>query len=167
MWSLTPPELRRAFACFPSGVTAVCALVGDAPAGLVANSFTSVSLEPPLVSICIANSSKTWPTLRSTARLGVSVLSEAHSTIVRDLSALDPSNRFRNVDWSATSAGAVLVNGSSLAIECILDDEIAAGDHVIALLAITAIEADPAREPLVFHGSTLRLLADLADVEAS
>lgn len=55
-------QLRPAFGCFPSGVTAVCADVDGVPAGLAASSFTSVSVEPPLVSVCMQHSSTTWPT---------------------------------------------------------------------------------------------------------
>jgi hypothetical protein len=60
---MTPPagRLRRVFSAFPSGVTAVSALIDGRPVGIAASSFTSVSLDPPLVSVCIAHSSTTWP----------------------------------------------------------------------------------------------------------
>ena len=54
-------ELRRAFGCFPSGVTAVCAIIDGEPVGMAASSFTSVSIDPPLASICVQKSSTTWP----------------------------------------------------------------------------------------------------------
>src|SRR3546814_7956938 len=60
-----PAQLRAAFGCFPSGITAVCALIDGKPVGMAASSFTSVSLDPPLVSVCIQNRSKTWRQLRS------------------------------------------------------------------------------------------------------
>src|SRR5258706_352547 len=53
-------ELRRAFGCFPSGVVGLCALVNAVPVGMAASSFTSVSLDPALVSVCVASSSTTW-----------------------------------------------------------------------------------------------------------
>lgn len=56
--------LRRAFGCFPTGVAAVCAVAETGPVGMAVSSFTSVSLEPPLLSVCMQNSSTTWPTLR-------------------------------------------------------------------------------------------------------
>ena len=61
---LDPARLREAFGSFPSGVVAVAAEVDGALIGLAASSFTSVSLDPPLVSVSLANSSKTWPDLR-------------------------------------------------------------------------------------------------------
>jgi flavin reductase (DIM6/NTAB) family NADH-FMN oxidoreductase RutF len=63
--------LRSVFGCFPSGVTAVCAEVDGALIGMAASSFTSVSLSPPLVSVCVQNSSKTWPVLRECCRTSV------------------------------------------------------------------------------------------------
>jgi flavin reductase (DIM6/NTAB) family NADH-FMN oxidoreductase RutF len=83
--TLTAGALRRAFAMFPSGVTAVCATVEGRPVGLAASSFTSVSLDPPLVSVCIAHTSSTWPLLRAAGRVGVSVLAEGHASIARQL----------------------------------------------------------------------------------
>ena len=79
-------ELRRAFGCFPSGVTAVCAIIDGEPVGMAASSFTSVSIDPPLASICVQNSSTTWPRLRNQPRLGLSVLAEDHTDAAISLS---------------------------------------------------------------------------------
>ena len=62
-------ELRRVFAAYPTGVAAIAALVEGTPAGIAASSFVSVSLDPPLVSVCVAHTSTTWPTLRNARRL--------------------------------------------------------------------------------------------------
>src|SRR3984957_1193727 len=79
--------LRQAFGCFPSGVTAFCGMVAGAPEGIAASSFTTVSLEPPLVSVCVANTSTTWPKLANLERFGLSVLAGEHGPIARSLSA--------------------------------------------------------------------------------
>lgn len=63
--------LRQAFGCFPSGVTAFCGLLDGAAEGMAASSFTSVSLDPPLVSVCVAKTSTTWPKLATLDRLGL------------------------------------------------------------------------------------------------
>jgi hypothetical protein len=63
--------LRQAFGAFPSGVTAFCGLIDGVAEGMAASSFTSVSLDPPLVSVCVANTSTTWPKLARLDRLGV------------------------------------------------------------------------------------------------
>ena len=61
--ALEPLRLRRVFGSFPTGVTVVAALVDGKPTGLAANSFVSVSLDPPMVSLCVAHTSTTWPVL--------------------------------------------------------------------------------------------------------
>ncbi len=98
--------LRRVFGCFPCGVIAVCAMVDDQPVGMAASSFTSVSVDPPLVSICVQNCSTTWPKLRDRPRLGVSVLAEGHDAACMSLSRKE-GNRFAGVFWSELSSGGV------------------------------------------------------------
>jgi flavin reductase (DIM6/NTAB) family NADH-FMN oxidoreductase RutF len=162
--TLDGSELRRAFGCFPSGVTAVCALVDGEPVGMAASSFTSVSLDPPLVSVCVALSSATWAQLRTAERLGVSVMSASQESACRSLSSR--GDRFAGVDWFATEEGAVLLRDAPATLDCSIEAELPAGDHHIALLRIHTLAADPAIEPLVFHRSRFTIVApDPADAE--
>jgi flavin reductase (DIM6/NTAB) family NADH-FMN oxidoreductase RutF len=158
--AVDPVRLRQAYGCFPSGVTAVCALLDGLPVGLAASSFTSVSVHPPLVSVCIQATSTTWPRLRGQPRLGVSVLAESHDLACRTLS-LKEGDRFAGVDWEASSGGAVFVRGSTAWLDCSVHSEVPAGDHAIVLLTIHGLRADPEAPPLVFHGSRFRRLAAL------
>jgi flavin reductase (DIM6/NTAB) family NADH-FMN oxidoreductase RutF len=153
-----PAVLRRAYGCFPSGVTAVCALLDGIPIGMAASSFTSVSLSPPLVSLCVQDSSRTWPKLRRCTRLGVSVLAADHDVACVSLSRKE-GDRFAGVAWEPTAAGAVFVHGATAWLDCSVEAEIPAGDHMIALLRIHALRAEPETTPLVFHGSRFRTLA--------
>jgi flavin reductase (DIM6/NTAB) family NADH-FMN oxidoreductase RutF len=156
--ALEPHVLRSAFACFPSGVTAVCAMVDGRPAGMAASSFTSVSLDPPLVSVCVAHTSTTWPVLARADRLGVSVLSDAHSQVARALSAKG-TDRFAGVDWERATDGAVFVPGSTLWLSCAVHSSFPAGDHDMVLLRIVSLRSYPEVAPMVFHGSEFRSLA--------
>ncbi|MEV8516841.1 flavin reductase family protein [Dactylosporangium sp. NPDC051484] len=149
---LHPTDLRRVFGAFPSGVTAVAALVDGAPVGLAASSFTSVSLDPPLVSVCIARTSSTWPTLRRADRLGVSVLAAHQEHLGRQLS-LRGGDRFSGVTWRATQGGEILLDGACAWLDCSIEREIPAGDHDIILLRVHALDADRSVPPLVFHQS--------------
>lgn len=151
-------ELRRAFARFPSGVTAVCALVDGRPAGLAASSFTSVSLDPPLVSVAFGTRSRTWSRLRRAARLGISVLAEDHAEYCRVLAG--PGDRFTDVEWSATADGAVHIGGSALKLTCSIADLTIAGDHEVAFLLVRDILGQEPVEPLLFHGSMFRRVID-------
>lgn len=151
-------DLRRAYGCFPSGVTAVCATAGGVPVGMAASSFTAVSLEPPLVSLCIQNTSSTWPQLRDLPRLGLSVLAEGQDAACRSLSAKE-GDRFAGVPWEEHGHGAVFVHGATLWLDCTVHSEVPAGDHLIVLLQVLGLHAEPETAPLVFHGSQFRQLA--------
>ena len=151
--------LRAAFGCFPSGVTAVCALVEGAPLGIVASSYTSVSMNPPLVSVCMGSTSSTWPRLRHSARFGINVLAEGQGELCRQLAAKD-TDRFAGVDFDTTIDGAVLMSESATWLECSIHSELDAGDHTIVLFEIHEVSREPHRLPLVFHGSKFRQLAE-------
>lgn len=153
-------SLRRAYGCFPSGVTAVCGMLDGAPVGMVASSFTSVSLDPPLVSICVQDTSRTWPRLRRCTRLGVSVLAADHDATVRKLASKE-GDRFAGVAWDVADGGAVLLHGATAWLGCSVQAELPAGDHTIVLLRIHGLRAQPEATPLVFHGSRFRTLAAL------
>lgn len=155
-------ELRRVYGCHPSGVTAVCAMVDGEPVGMAASSFTSVSVDPPLVSICVQTDSRTWPRLKAAARLGLSVLAEHHSDACRTLSRKE-GDRFAGVPWTRLTSGAVIVPEASAWLECLLRSEVAAGDHMIAVLEVCALDANAGIPPLVFHGSRFHRLTG-ADV---
>ncbi|MCY1667812.1 flavin reductase family protein [Rhizobium sp. SL86] len=153
--------LRNAFACYPSGVTAVCAIVDGVPTGMAASSFTTVSLEPPLVSVCIQNSSTTWQRLKEAQRIGVSVLSENQDLACVKL-ASKTGDRFEGLDWSAEETGAVFIEGSTAQLDCSIYGSFDAGDHAIVLLRVHALGTTPDVQPLVFHGSRMRRLSPIA-----
>lgn len=154
---IDPAELRRVFGAFPSGVAAVAALIDGAPVGLAASSFTSVSIAPALVSVCIAHSSTTWPVLRTAPRLGVSILSAAQQHAGRQLAARD-TDRFAGLAWRTTSDGAVLLDGASGWLDVSVYEVVRAGDHDIVVLAVHDLDADHDVSPLVFHASRFRSL---------
>lgn len=156
--AMDPSTLRRVLGAFPTGVTALAALVDGVPAGMVANSFTSVSLDPPLVSVCVATCSATWSSLRRAQRIGVSVLSHRQEAASRQLAARGV-DRFADLPWHPTEDGAVLLERASAWFDCVIEREIRAGDHEIVLLAVRRAGTDAHRPPLVFHGSRYRRLA--------
>ncbi|GAB88714.1 putative oxidoreductase [Gordonia rhizosphera NBRC 16068] len=154
--------LKRAFSCFPSGVVAVCCRVTDADgspelAGMAASAFTTVSLDPPLVSLCVQNTSTTWPRLRSAPSIGVSVFASDQSALCRQLAG-PAEDRFAGITPLATDDGAVFIPDTAATLSCSLFHEIPAGDHTVVLLRIEALHCDPGVEPLVFHASTFRAL---------
>ncbi|MEU4693886.1 flavin reductase family protein [Actinoplanes sp. NPDC023714] len=151
---LDPVRLRQAFGVFPSGVVAVAATVDGRKTGLAASSFTSVSLDPPLVSVSIANTSKTWPDLRRADHLGVTVLAAHHGAVCRRLAG-PVEHRFDGVKTQVTDAGAITVDDGLARFDCTIYREVEAGDHTIVLLRLHAVDhaGDEAGGPLVFHRS--------------
>jgi flavin reductase (DIM6/NTAB) family NADH-FMN oxidoreductase RutF len=141
-------------------VAVVAGIVGGAPAGLVVSSFTPVSLEPPLVSVCMGLGSRTWPGLRAGGRLGVSVLGAAQGAVATAMRG-DRDRRFDTVDWSSPDGVAVLIPGAPLALECTVDFAVPAGDHEIVVLAVETVHASPGHDPIVFHGGAFRTLSVL------
>ncbi|MBW0116933.1 flavin reductase family protein [Pseudonocardia abyssalis] len=151
-------QLRRAFGCFPSGIAAICADVDGTPIGVAASSFTSVSLEPPLVSVSMRHASTTWPSLRTRRRLGLSVLGEEQEGVCRRLAGA-ADHRFSESDWTSSTGGGVFVEGATLWLDCSIHAEVPAGDHDVILLRVHNLRVDPDIAPLVFHGSRFRRLA--------
>jgi flavin reductase (DIM6/NTAB) family NADH-FMN oxidoreductase RutF len=110
------------------------------------------------VSVCIQNTSSTWPRLRARPRLGVSVLSEGQDDICVRLSSKE-GDRFAGVGWEAGPGDSVFIHDSSAWLDCSLHEEVQAGDHTIALLRIRGLRAAPSTPPLIFHGSRFRKMA--------
>ena len=155
--TFTPLDLRAVFGTFPSGVVSIAALVDSVPVGMAASSFTSVSLDPPLVSVSFDNKSSTWPKLRQAGKLGISVLGEGQSTLCRQL-ASKGADRFAGVETVASEDGALFIDGAVSWFEVTLYAELEGGDHTVALLTVDGVRSFEDRPPLVFHNSKFRSL---------
>ncbi|MGD9632871.1 MAG: flavin reductase family protein [Pirellulales bacterium] len=146
--SLEADEFRRVLGHFPTGVTVITARGEGGPIGMAANSFTSVSLEPPLVLVCPAKSSTTWPSIRAGGRFCANILAHNHADICRQFARPDV-DRFAGISWHERPTGPGLDEAVAW-IECKIDNEYEAGDHVIVVASVGAIEAAETTEPLVF-----------------
>ena len=149
--------LRDAFGMFPCGVVAIAGRVGGQLVGIAASSFTSISLEPALVSFSVAKTSNTWPVLREAGEVGVSVLADHHDTLCRQLAG-PAEQRFDGLAIRTTPEGAVLLDEGVATFTCSLQQEVDAGDHLIVLLQVHAVEVASESSPLVFHRSGFQRL---------
>jgi flavin reductase (DIM6/NTAB) family NADH-FMN oxidoreductase RutF len=154
---LTPLSLREAFGHFPTGVVAIAAEVEGVRVGLAASTFVPVSLDPPLVSFCVQNTSTTWPKLKDLPMLGISVLGEAHDEAARTLAA-KTGDRFAGMQTVSRESGAVFIEGTGLWLESAIEQLVPAGDHTIVVLRVTEVTVDEAVAPMVFHRSAFRRL---------
>jgi len=155
-----PAQLRAAFSRFPSGIAALCATVDDAPAGMVATSFSvGVSFDPPLVMFSVQNSSTTWPRLRTAPQIGVSILGREHAKLASQLASRN-GDRFAGVDTLTTPSRAILIRESAIWMECEILSETPAGDHHIVVLEVKSIRVEHDVEPLIYHASKFRHLSE-------
>jgi len=150
--------LRRAYGTFPSGVTTVCAVRDGAPVGIAASSFVSVSMDPPLVSVCLQHTSTTWPLLADRPRLGLSVLGSTLDRACRQI-ASKTGDRFAGIGYTVTDEGAVLLHGAAAWLDCSVHEIVTAGDHDLVLLRVEALQTHDDVAPLVFHGGGFHTLS--------
>lgn len=157
MAHLEPAALRDAFSHFPTGVIAIAGEAGGERLGMAASTFVPVSLDPPLVSFCVQNTSQTWPRLAALPTLGISVLGEGHHDAVRALSART-GDRFAGLRTESSDTGAVFVHGTCLWLESEIAQQVPAGDHTIVVLRIRELTVHDDVAPIVFHRSRFRRL---------
>jgi flavin reductase (DIM6/NTAB) family NADH-FMN oxidoreductase RutF len=144
-------EFRSIMAEYPTGVTIVTSSQrGGKPVGMSVNSFTSLSLSPPLVLICVGVESATWPVIRDSGGFAVNVLSAGHGDVCRRFSRKG-IDRFDGLTLRRGANGAPLLSDiSSVAIECTIDREVPGGDHLIVTGAVTGLHRFGERDPLLF-----------------
>jgi len=120
---------------------------------MAVSAFVPVSLEPPLIAICIQSSSSTWPQLRQADGLGVSVLSRNQQAVAQQLAAKG-RDRFLDVDYVIAPSGAIVMSGAQVGFDCSIHDIVEAGDHDLVLLKIEQVTSERgAEDPMVFHAS--------------
>ncbi|SEG61925.1 NADH-FMN oxidoreductase RutF, flavin reductase (DIM6/NTAB) family [Thermomonospora echinospora] len=144
-------RFRSVLGRFATGVVAVTAIgPGGRPAGLAANSFTSVSLDPPLVSFCVAHTSTSWPRLREAERLCVNILSRSQEEVCRRLAAKG-GDKFAGLEWTLSPGGGPVLEGALAWIECAVEAEIPAGDHRIVVARVHHLDKHHDGDPLLFY----------------
>jgi len=149
---------RRALGQFATGISVVTTrdLEGRAQ-GLTVNSFCSVSLEPPLVLICIDHRSETNAGLAHSGLFNVSVLAETQEDLSRRFAGGGPT-KFHGIELPAGANGLPVIPGALATLECRIVASHAAGDHTVYIGRVESLSVSPGR-PLVYHGSTYRRLA--------
>ncbi|WP_442772569.1 flavin reductase family protein [Paenirhodobacter enshiensis] len=136
--------LRDAFGCFMTGVTVVTTLAEDGtPIGFTANSFSSVSLDPPLLLVSVSNRSASLDHFTRGRGFAVNILSEGQKALSNTF-ARPSEDRFDGIDWSIGPFGAPVLAGASAWFDCSLERAIEAGDHTILLGRVEGFEAGTA-----------------------
>ncbi|MFI6438049.1 flavin reductase family protein [Streptomyces sp. NPDC050759] len=149
--------LRETMRHVPSSVAVVTALHEGVPVGMTVGSFTSASLDPPLVSFFAGNSSTTWPLIERTGRFCVNVLSAQQPQIATAFAARD-ADRFGGRDWTTSPLGSPLLDGVLAWLDCELHALHAVGDHVAVAGLVRGAHAVGDAKPLVFFRGELAAL---------
>jgi len=138
---VTSEEFRRACGRFPTGVTVATVIDAEGlPHGLTASSFTSVSLVPPLISICLGHAVSLINLFRGTSFFGINILAEDQRHLSERF-ARKGQDRFEGIPWTAGDTGVPLIDGVLAGIECQVERRIAVGDHdiLIGLMVATRV----------------------------
>lgn len=145
-------RFRSILGRFATGVVAITAVDPETgrPTGLAANSFTSVSLDPALVAFCVAHTSTTWPKLRGADRHCVNILSEPQREVCLQL-ATKGGDKFADLTWTSSPGGSPVIDGALAWLECSVEAEYTAGDHVIVVARVHHLDKHHDGEPLVFY----------------
>jgi 3-hydroxy-9,10-secoandrosta-1,3,5(10)-triene-9,17-dione monooxygenase reductase component len=145
-------RFRTILGRFATGVVAITAIDPETgrPTGLAASSFTSVSLDPALVAFCVAHTSSTWPRLREAGRHCVNILSEPQREVCLQL-ATKGGEKFRDLEWATSPGGSPVIDGALAWLECSVEAEHAAGDHVIVVARVHHLDKHHEGDPLVFY----------------
>jgi flavin reductase (DIM6/NTAB) family NADH-FMN oxidoreductase RutF len=156
---VSPDDFRRACGRFATGVCVATVLDSQGiPHGLTVSSFTSVSLEPPLVLICLGHAVTVIDYFRSAKHFGINILSEEQQHL-SDRFARKGLDRFNGLEWDRGVSGVPLLPGALAAIECEVEQRVTSGDHDIFVgrMVRTVVEEG---NPLIHHGGRYRGLSE-------
>ena len=143
-----PAEMRRVLGHFASGVTIVAGFDSAEPVGFACQSFTSVSLEPPLVLFCPAHTSTTWPRIKASGRFSVNVLAEDQMDLCKTF-ATSGGDKFAGLQWHPTVWGPSL-DGVLATVHCDIEQVHAAGDHDVVIGHVRELVTHRDSGPLLF-----------------
>ncbi|WP_411722370.1 flavin reductase [Mycetocola sp.] len=134
---------------FFTGVTVVTTVDAEGvPRGLAANSYASISLEPPLVLICVQKTSSTYPALFQATHLGINILSNQQRSTVATFASKTP-DKFASLQWHGGAHGSPLIDGSSAAIEAEIKERFQAKTHTVFIAKVTQSELSDA-VPMIY-----------------
>jgi flavin reductase (DIM6/NTAB) family NADH-FMN oxidoreductase RutF len=147
---------KRALGQWASGVTIITTLRGETPHGMTASSFSSLSLDPPLVLISVDQRAQLHQLLPKTGRYGVNILAKGQDLLSNHFAGRPQDNLA--IPW-VEAEGLPFIDGALAHIACDVYDSAPGGDHVIYVGRITHAQVWPDREPLLYHGGKYATLS--------
>jgi 3-hydroxy-9,10-secoandrosta-1,3,5(10)-triene-9,17-dione monooxygenase reductase component len=135
---------------FATGITVVTAMHDGEPVGMACNSFTTLSLDPPLVLFCAATSSTTWPRIQAAGKWAVNVLGEDDEEVCRTFSQKD-ADRFAHMTFRPGISGAPILDRTLAFFDCATEAEHEGGDHLIVVGRVLELGYQSEGKPLLFY----------------
>jgi flavin reductase (DIM6/NTAB) family NADH-FMN oxidoreductase RutF len=157
-----PRKFRAALGNFPTGVAVITTMHGARPIGLTCNSFSSVSMDPPLVLWSLRKESQSLAAFCKAQRFAVNLLADHHGPLSNRFASSQIVDKFEGVDYMLGELGMPLLDGCTSRFECETHAEYDGGDHVIFVGRVVSFEADHDVTPLVFCRGGYRALAEAA-----
>ncbi|KHK91832.1 flavin reductase family protein [Novosphingobium malaysiense] len=148
--TIDPADFRKVLGSYPTGVCVITALDDDKPAGMVVGTFTSVSLDPPLVGFFPDKSSTSWPLIEKAGRFCVNVMGSDQQDVCRAVTAKGPE-KFVGVEYVVSDHNLPIIANSIASIECKLYSVTEAGDHWFVLGQVLRMETVREDDPMLFH----------------
>lgn len=159
---IDPATFRHVLGSYPTGVCAVTATsVSGSPTGMIVGSFSSVSLDPPLIGFFPGKTSRSWAAIAQAGRFCVSVLGSDQLDVCTKLAA-SGDNKFSGLTHQTSANGSPIIDGSLAWIDCDLHDVVDAGDHVFVMGRVIALEAGREGDPMLFFKGRYGGFKDLA-----
>ena len=140
---------RSTMGQFCTGVVVATACLDEVPVGFAAQSFVSLSMDPPLVALCPAKTSTSWPKIRASGSFCINILG-ADQQPVCDAFARSGGDKFDGLEWTPGGTGAPILSGILAYVDCTLEAEHEAGDHTIAVGRVQSLEVVGSGTPLLF-----------------
>lgn len=158
---IAPLSFREALGHYASGITVITSSLEGEPIGFTCQSFYSVSTSPPLVSFSVMSSSASYPKIRQAGRFAVNILSGKQASVSNRF-AQRGTDKWHGVQWQASPLGNPVLDGSLHWLDCQIHAEYSAGDHLIVIGEVKALnlqEAVATQPLLYFKGQYCNLAA--------
>ncbi|QGZ64252.1 flavin reductase family protein [Paraburkholderia acidisoli] len=158
--AIEPLRFREALGHYASGITIITSHIEGEPIGFTCQSFYSVSVNPPLVSFSVMSSSASLPKIREAGRFAVNILSDEQIPISNQF-ARRGTDKWQGVEWQESPLGNPIIAGSLHWLDCEIHAEHAAGDHVIVIGEVKALNLQDAgtTQPLLYFKGQYRNIA--------
>lgn len=156
--SIDQDSFRSVLGRFASGITVITTVSDDKrDCGMTVSAFSSVSLNPPLVQVCIDHNASVYDSFLSTDRFGINVLAAEQESLSRRFASVDSTHRFEGLGYSRGESGVALLDDALAHLECKVVARHEAGDHTICIAEVERAVAREAKPLLYYRGGYAQL----------